>query len=232
MPCHARGGFPLPTVPSPQSPPLPALLFPKFNPSPHTTDLSPPCDLLRVAVIGSGRGHEDHGGSEAAEQPQPHGAARGHGCPAQAVPVPPGAPRPGPWPLMSVAGAAPGLPAAVDRSELSPRYAGESKGPQWGRRDGQRHHVWTRDGAEPPLLFHRLGWDGGNISPKRVSWASSSSSTHLFIPSATPGHQRHGQGAAPGAGGALSSPKSCSALAGAGDADATGRIKSSTSNGS
>lgn len=77
-PCHAvpcQGRFSLPTVLSVQSPLSWPPLFPSLNSPPHTTNLSPPCNLLRVTVVGSGHGHKGHGGSEATEQPQPHGAA-------------------------------------------------------------------------------------------------------------------------------------------------------------
>lgn len=108
----------------------------------------------------------------------------GSGCPGAAVCSPPG-----PWPLISVVEAA--LPTAVNRSELSPQDARESKGPWWGQRDGQVwaapslvDKAWGRSPSATPKVG--LGWVGGNMSPKLVSWGTSSSSIHLLIPSAIP----------------------------------------------
>lgn len=217
-PCRARGRLPLPMVSSLHSPPLPARLFPKFNPSPHTTNLSPPCDLLGVTVVSSGHGHEGRGGSQAAEQPQPHGVARGQGCPARGRP---GATA-GPCPLMS-AGVRPRSIGASCHRWTPGGEGGTSVEPDgWG---GVGSAIASgQETGQRPLRYPKgwVGWDGLEETSPR-NWYLGAHP----LPPTTSSSRRLGRRAAAGARGALSSPKNCSALA-----LATGKIKSPTSEGS
>ena len=141
--------------PPPWSPLRLAPLFPSFNPPLHATNLSPPCHFLQVTMVGSSHGHEGHGSSQDAEQPQPHGAARGTasqlGCLGAAAHLPA-------WTLAPDVSAAPLRSIGASCCHRMPGRAGDLGGAGGTGRSGQHCHFWARDGADPPLLPRRLGW--------------------------------------------------------------------------
>lgn len=99
-----------------------------------------------------------------------------------------------------------------------PGRARDLSGARGTGRCGQRCHLWTRDGADPPLSRQKLGWDGlEETSPQNWCLGAppllpSTSSSHLQSLASI----KWGPGAAAGARGTPSSPENCSALAGVG----------------